>query len=272
MTTHVVKRGENLTAIARKYGIPDWRTIYNHPNNRAFRIRRPDPNLILPGDQLFIPDQTPWRVAPSPSQVPKNVGHIQAVQADQLLAGAPHPPQMVYPELAPHNKQGLGQQKQAWWDNALAAGATQAEAAIIVAQLMQEGGRDPTKDTLGGAANYSDLNLNRDLLTQFGGVSPQDLSALNVNTPDGRQKTVKAALTAMRRMGVERYLHHVRAGATGYNHPDQRISHNPRVMNDDTRRFGRNIANAARKLLADYNDNPLSMSNDVRYAGNIPWI
>jgi hypothetical protein len=63
-TTHIVQRGENLTVIARKYGIPDWRTIYNHPNNTAFRKKRPDANLILPGDQLFIPDKAAVPAAP----------------------------------------------------------------------------------------------------------------------------------------------------------------------------------------------------------------
>jgi len=63
-TTHIVQRGENLTVISRKYGITDWRTIYNHPNNQAFRNKRPNPNLIHPGDQLFIPTKTPGPVAP----------------------------------------------------------------------------------------------------------------------------------------------------------------------------------------------------------------
>ena len=57
-TTHIVKRGENLPMIAKKYGFHDWKTIYDHPNNREFRKKRPNPNLILPGDQLFIPDKT----------------------------------------------------------------------------------------------------------------------------------------------------------------------------------------------------------------------
>ena len=195
------------------------------------------------------------------------------VNADLFLAGAPYPQILVYQELA-HNQKGLGQQKLDWWNTAISANATRAEAAIVVAQLMLEGGRDPSKDAKGGAANYSDINLNRDLPTQFGSVSPQDLASLNANTADGRRKTVLAALKAMRdpRMGVERYLHHVRAGTTGYNQPEKRISRNPRVLDDDTRRFGRNIANAARKLLADFNKDPHLIGGDMRYAGNIPWI
>lgn len=270
MATHIVQRGENLTLIARKYGIPHWQTIYHHPNNLEFRRKRPNPNIILPGDQLFIPDQRPVGGPTPPQQAPTPLPPVP-VNAIQFLARAPYPANLVYPELD-HPQRSLGAKKQAWWDTAIAAGANQSEAAIIVAQVMQEGTRDATKDNAGGAANYSDLNLNRSLLTQFGGVAQQNLAALNANTPSARQNAVRAALTAMRSMGVERYLHHVRGGTTGYNNPNQRISHNPSVTNDDTSRFGRNIANAAKKLLDEYARNPRSMSSDQRYAGNIPWI
>jgi N-acetylmuramoyl-L-alanine amidase len=55
-TTHTVEQGECLSSIAAYYGFPDWHVIYNHPNNADFRTLRPDPNLIFPGDQLYIPD------------------------------------------------------------------------------------------------------------------------------------------------------------------------------------------------------------------------
>lgn len=64
MATHTVRAGENLTVIAKKYGYPDWRTIYNDPKNADFRRKRPNPNLILPGDLLFIPDKTPIPAPP----------------------------------------------------------------------------------------------------------------------------------------------------------------------------------------------------------------
>lgn len=54
MTSHIVQKGENLSQIAKQYKLNDWRLIYNHPNNAAFRERRPNPNLILPSDGLFI--------------------------------------------------------------------------------------------------------------------------------------------------------------------------------------------------------------------------
>lgn len=56
MTQHVVKSGEYLSLIAQKYKIPDWKTIYFHANNAAFRGKRPNPDLIYPGDVLYVPD------------------------------------------------------------------------------------------------------------------------------------------------------------------------------------------------------------------------
>lgn len=54
-TIYVVRAGDTLTRIARDHGFVDWRAIYYHPENAAFRARRPDPNRIFPGDQLRIP-------------------------------------------------------------------------------------------------------------------------------------------------------------------------------------------------------------------------
>jgi hypothetical protein len=53
---HEVAQGECLSSIALKYRISNWKTIYDHPENAAFKKKRPNPNLIAPGDQIFIPD------------------------------------------------------------------------------------------------------------------------------------------------------------------------------------------------------------------------
>ncbi|MCW5747629.1 MAG: LysM peptidoglycan-binding domain-containing protein [Alphaproteobacteria bacterium] len=52
---YIVKKGDYLTKIAHDHGFDDWRTIYNSPENAAFRARRPNPNLIYPGDRIVIP-------------------------------------------------------------------------------------------------------------------------------------------------------------------------------------------------------------------------
>jgi N-acetylmuramoyl-L-alanine amidase len=51
----VVKKGDNLSSIARANGLKNWRSIYNHQDNKAFRKKRPDPNLIYPGDVIWLP-------------------------------------------------------------------------------------------------------------------------------------------------------------------------------------------------------------------------
>jgi len=59
MPIYTVAQGDCLSSIADAVGFANWRTIYNDPQNAAFRNLRPDPNVIFPGDQLFIPDRDP---------------------------------------------------------------------------------------------------------------------------------------------------------------------------------------------------------------------
>jgi N-acetylmuramoyl-L-alanine amidase len=46
-------------SIAKAYGYRNWRTIYDHPQNSEFRRKRPNPDVLRPGDQIYIPDRTP---------------------------------------------------------------------------------------------------------------------------------------------------------------------------------------------------------------------
>jgi hypothetical protein len=56
MTTyHTVRPGENLSLIARKYGLKSWKDIYRYDANSDFRDKRPNANLIFPGDVVVIP-------------------------------------------------------------------------------------------------------------------------------------------------------------------------------------------------------------------------
>lgn len=57
-TTHVIRSGEHISLIAHRYGFSDYRPIWNHAANEPLRRRRSDPNLVLPGDSIFIPDPT----------------------------------------------------------------------------------------------------------------------------------------------------------------------------------------------------------------------
>lgn len=54
---HTVEQGEHLGLIAKRYGFASYTTIWNHDNNMNIRNLRQNPNILLPGDQVFIPDK-----------------------------------------------------------------------------------------------------------------------------------------------------------------------------------------------------------------------
>jgi hypothetical protein len=56
-TEYTVQQGDCLSSIADDFGFLDYRTIYDDPLNDDFRALRPNPNLIYPGDVLYIPDR-----------------------------------------------------------------------------------------------------------------------------------------------------------------------------------------------------------------------
>jgi N-acetylmuramoyl-L-alanine amidase len=52
---HTVVQGEYLSKIAKDHGLADYLTIWNHPQNADLKKKRQNPNVLLPGDKLFIP-------------------------------------------------------------------------------------------------------------------------------------------------------------------------------------------------------------------------
>jgi len=55
---YTVKQGEDLLSIAHDYGLADWHTIYDHPENAAFKETRPHPTILYPGDRVFVPNRS----------------------------------------------------------------------------------------------------------------------------------------------------------------------------------------------------------------------
>ncbi|RDH46193.1 LysM peptidoglycan-binding domain-containing protein [Zooshikella ganghwensis] len=51
---HTVKPGECLIKIAKHYKSGHWELIYQHEKNADLRAKRPDPNRLLPGDEVYI--------------------------------------------------------------------------------------------------------------------------------------------------------------------------------------------------------------------------
>src|SRR5262245_7341677 len=54
---HIVQQGDCLSSIAAQYGFGDYRKIYDDPANAELKKRRPNPNVLQPGDVVNIPDR-----------------------------------------------------------------------------------------------------------------------------------------------------------------------------------------------------------------------
>jgi hypothetical protein len=62
---YTVKPGDYLSLIAKRHNLKSWKDIYYHPDNAAFRAKRPNPDLIHPGDVVYVPgDAGPAQPAP----------------------------------------------------------------------------------------------------------------------------------------------------------------------------------------------------------------
>jgi hypothetical protein len=58
-SNYTVKQGDDMSSIATDFGFTDYLTVWNDPNNAALKAKRVNPNVLFPGDQVFIPDLTP---------------------------------------------------------------------------------------------------------------------------------------------------------------------------------------------------------------------
>jgi hypothetical protein len=62
---HVIEQGQGLSYLCELYGFSPAR-IWDDPANEALRAARSDPNVLLPGDVVTIPDKTAGHV-PAPT-------------------------------------------------------------------------------------------------------------------------------------------------------------------------------------------------------------
>lgn len=56
MPDYKIKQGDCLSSIAQRYGLK-WEKVWNHPKNSNLKEKRKNPNVLYPGDMLFIPEK-----------------------------------------------------------------------------------------------------------------------------------------------------------------------------------------------------------------------
>jgi len=58
-----IEPGDHLASIADEHGFADPQTVWSAPENAALRAQRSDPNLLAPGDRLYVPDKQDKKVS-----------------------------------------------------------------------------------------------------------------------------------------------------------------------------------------------------------------
>jgi len=53
---YTVKQGDHLFSIAEDHGFHDYHILWDHPKNAELKNTRQNPNILFPGDQVFVPD------------------------------------------------------------------------------------------------------------------------------------------------------------------------------------------------------------------------
>jgi N-acetylmuramoyl-L-alanine amidase len=76
---HIVQQGDHLANITERYGFRDSSIIWDHAENSGIRQSRPNPNVLFPGDEVFIPDKEEKTV-----QRPTGQHHLFRVASPRL--------------------------------------------------------------------------------------------------------------------------------------------------------------------------------------------
>jgi hypothetical protein len=70
-TSHTVRLGDCIGSLASHYGFPVYKTIYDDGANAALKGQRPNPNVLVEGDIVSIPDKAVKEVPASTGRLHK---------------------------------------------------------------------------------------------------------------------------------------------------------------------------------------------------------
>lgn len=56
-TRYTIIDGDTMALIASRFGICDWRALYEHRDNAELRASCPEPNLLVPGVTVVVPER-----------------------------------------------------------------------------------------------------------------------------------------------------------------------------------------------------------------------
>lgn len=66
--SHTVQQGEHLAAIAAQHGFGDYTVVWNHPENSSLKQLRCNPDVLLSGDTVTIPEKVEKQEAGATAQ------------------------------------------------------------------------------------------------------------------------------------------------------------------------------------------------------------
>lgn len=92
MRAHIVQQGEHLLGLAARMGF-DADTVWNDDANRELREQRPDPQVLAPGDVLYVPEpESPARLSIEPRTENRYTAQVERLEvALRLAEDADHP-------------------------------------------------------------------------------------------------------------------------------------------------------------------------------------
>jgi hypothetical protein len=93
---HSVVQGDSMASLAKQYGFI-WEQLWEHPNNAELKALRKNPNVLLEGDTVFIPNIVPKTVELATEQrhrfrrkgIPSKIS-LQLLDNGKPRAGVPY--------------------------------------------------------------------------------------------------------------------------------------------------------------------------------------